>query len=148
MHSYLLFTLRGLSPKTSHATSSLGWIQLYVQILHMLKCSCTINQPVTFPCTQVDWKPLPILSESLHFIAIPSTIHHVSTVSETQPGEHSMKEDLIILSSSVVAITFGWEGCRSHYAVMAFPEYLLCRTHTRKFVTTSNNLLLNRFHQG
>ena len=62
---------------------------------------------MTFPCTQVDWKPLPKLNESLHFIAIPSTIHHVSAVSETQPGEHSMKEDLTILSSCVVAITFG-----------------------------------------
>uniref|UniRef100_A0A8V0Z2Q4 Ras homolog family member J n=1 Tax=Gallus gallus TaxID=9031 RepID=A0A8V0Z2Q4_CHICK len=40
------------------------------------------------PCLttmQVDWKPLPKLNESLHFIAIPSTIHHVSAVSETQP---------------------------------------------------------------
>lgn len=46
-------------------------------------------------------------NESLHLIAIPSTIHHVSAVPETQPGEHSMKEDQTAQSNCVVAITFG-----------------------------------------
>lgn len=34
----------------------------YMQLLHVLKCSSAIRQPMIFPCIQVDRKALPDLS--------------------------------------------------------------------------------------
>lgn len=60
-------------------------IRPQVQLVHVLKCSSAVNQPMTFPCAQVDRKALPKLRMN-HYTSLQS---QAPSIMSQQSQRHS-----------------------------------------------------------